>query len=49
MPANPSVPDLVETARKAVAAQAKVTTAMRAVSAELAAPPPAPPGDGSPA
>lgn len=49
MAGSPSVPDLLDTARKVKGAQDKVTDAMRAVSAELAAPPPTPPGGGSPA
>lgn len=49
MAGNPSVPDLLGIARKVQDTQVKVTNAMKAVSAELAAPPPVPPGGGSPA
>lgn len=49
MPANPSVPDLLQVARKVQDAQAKVASAMKAVSAELAAAPPPPAAEGSPA
>lgn len=49
MAGNPSVPDLLDVARKVQDTQVKVQAAMKAVSAELAAPPPAPPGGGSPA